>query len=162
MRVTFLVCEVHFVKMLCQPTAQCDTFSTCYIVVCLHTEHWDIWDVCHVLCVSVCLSVCSRFVRCLSCSCCDAASSSASSPFPAVDEFVTSVVRLLGSKGTGAIWRWAYFSRSCLLIYDIIHNRWCANVQREHRSNNIMSVITRFTLCRTQAPSSSGIDIQGQ
>jgi len=67
---------------------------------------------------------------------------SSSSPFPAVDEFVTSVVRSLGNKEAGAIWRWAYFSAGQLLVYDIVHNRWCANVQREHRSNNIMLVVT--------------------
>jgi len=68
-------------------------------------------------------------------------SSGGPSPFPAVDEFVTLLVRSLGSRDVGAIWRWAYFSQSHLLIYDIVHNRWCANVQREHRSNNIMSVL---------------------
>jgi len=65
-----------------------------------------------------------------------------SSPFPAVDQFVTSVVRSLGcSTESGAIRRWSYFSRVQLLVYDITGKRWCANVQREHRSNNIKLVI---------------------
>ena len=25
-----------------------------------------------------------------------------------------------------------------LLVYDIKHNRWCDNIQRAHKSNNIM------------------------
>jgi len=66
---------------------------------------------------------------------------SSSTPFPTIDQFVTSVVRSLGNKEAGDIWRWAYFSMGQLLVYDIVHNRWCANVQREHRSNNIMSVM---------------------
>jgi len=65
---------------------------------------------------------------------------SSSSPFPAVDQFVTSTVRSQGNKDAGEIWRWAFFSSAQLLVYDIAHNRWCANVHREHRSNNIMSV----------------------
>jgi len=69
-----------------------------------------------------------------------------SSPFPAVDQFVVSVVQSLGNKGAGAIWRWAFFSVGQLLVYDIVHNRWCANIQREHRSNNIMLVTVTSSL----------------
>ena len=77
-----------------------------------------------------------------------------SSLFPAVDQFVTSVVRSLGNKEAGDIWRWAFFSAGQLLIYDIIHNRWCANIQREHRSNNIKSVTftSEICLCHTMRP----------
>jgi hypothetical protein len=62
------------------------------------------------------------------------------SPYPAVDEFVTSFVQSYGSNaGVGRIWRWAYFNKAGgVLLYDIIRNRWCANVGREHRSNNIL------------------------
>ena len=69
--------------------------------------------------------------------------SRSSSPFPAVDQFMTSVVRSLGGgcrPESGAIWRWTYFSSAQLLVYDIVDKRWCANIQREHRSNNIQLV----------------------
>jgi len=56
-------------------------------------------------------------------------------------------VRSRGNKAAGAIWRWAYFSSGQLLVYDIVHNRWCANAQREHRSNNIMFVTFAFLQC---------------
>ena len=97
------------------------------------------------------------------------------SPFPCVDEFVTSVVRcrhgvredgvredgvrtgredgvredgvrqdgvredgVRTGREDGRIWRWAHFSQgSGTLVYDIVRNRWCGNIGREHRSNNI-------------------------
>lgn len=36
--------------------------------------------------------------------------------------------------------RWNYFAVEQLLVYDIIKYRWCENVQRFHKSNNIMYV----------------------
>lgn len=36
--------------------------------------------------------------------------------------------------------RWNYFAAEQLLVYDIVKYRWCENVQRFHKSNNIMYV----------------------
>ncbi|KAK5865838.1 hypothetical protein PBY51_020077 [Eleginops maclovinus] len=47
-----------------------------------------------------------------------------SSPYPEVDSFVLTVVKKDG-----------------LVVYDIAKYRWCANVERFHKSNNIMIVV---------------------
>lgn len=36
--------------------------------------------------------------------------------------------------------RWNYFASEQLIVYDIAKYRWCENVQRFHKSNNIMWV----------------------
>lgn len=36
--------------------------------------------------------------------------------------------------------RWNYFAAEQLLVYDIANYRWCENVERFHKSNNIMYV----------------------
>lgn len=36
--------------------------------------------------------------------------------------------------------RWNYFSLEQLLVYDISKYRWCMNIGRAHKSNNIMYV----------------------
>lgn len=86
-----------------------------------------------------------------------------SSPYPLVDRFITSCVNKGGVQG--AIRRWSYFQQGTtilytfrskckslliniknsstvsseeLVVYDIKHNRWCENIQRAHKSNNIM------------------------
>lgn len=60
------------------------------------------------------------------------------SPYPSVDQFITSQL----SKGgvQGAIRRWTFFPQGKCLVYDIQHNRWCERIGRAHKSNNIMIV----------------------
>uniref|UniRef100_A0A8C2X7G5 DNA-directed primase/polymerase protein n=1 Tax=Cyclopterus lumpus TaxID=8103 RepID=A0A8C2X7G5_CYCLU len=62
-----------------------------------------------------------------------------SSPHQEVDEFVLTVITKDGVHGS--IRRWNYFAVEQLLVYDIAKYRWCENVQRFHRSNNIMIVV---------------------
>ncbi|XP_029949548.1 DNA-directed primase/polymerase protein-like [Salarias fasciatus] len=62
-----------------------------------------------------------------------------SSPHQELDEFVLTVVRKDGIQGT--IRRWNYFPAEQLLVYDIAKYRWCENVGRFHKSNNIMIVV---------------------
>ncbi|XP_028327775.1 DNA-directed primase/polymerase protein isoform X2 [Gouania willdenowi] len=62
-----------------------------------------------------------------------------SSPHSEVDEFVLTVVRKEGVQGS--IRRWNYFAEEQLLVYDIAKNRWCENVGRPHKSNNIMIIV---------------------
>ncbi|XP_071107851.1 DNA-directed primase/polymerase protein-like [Haliotis cracherodii] len=58
------------------------------------------------------------------------------SPYPELDDFIC---RTVGDGGkNGCIRHWTYFPQGELLIYDIARYRWCANIQRQHRSNNIM------------------------
>ncbi|XP_054773175.2 DNA-directed primase/polymerase protein-like isoform X1 [Lytechinus pictus] len=63
-----------------------------------------------------------------------------SSPFPEIDSYIR---KYCISKGgvAGEIRRWTYFSEAQLLVYDIIQNRWCENIGRQHRSNNIMILV---------------------
>lgn len=62
-----------------------------------------------------------------------------SSPYPEVDNFVLTLVRKDGVQG--GIRRWSYFAAEQLLLYDISKYRWCKNVGRFHKSNNIMIVV---------------------
>ncbi|XP_061685419.1 DNA-directed primase/polymerase protein [Syngnathoides biaculeatus] len=61
------------------------------------------------------------------------------SPHREVDDFVLTVVRKDAIQGS--IRRWNYFAVEQLLVYDIANYRWCANVGRFHKSNNIMIVV---------------------
>lgn len=40
--------------------------------------------------------------------------------------------------------QWNYFAAEQLIVYDIANYRWCANVERFHKSNNIMYVCFRL------------------
>ncbi|XP_028255631.1 DNA-directed primase/polymerase protein isoform X2 [Parambassis ranga] len=62
-----------------------------------------------------------------------------SSPHKEVDSFVLTVVNKDGIQGS--IRRWNYFAAEQLLVYDIAKYRWCENVGRFHKSNNIMIVV---------------------
>ncbi|XP_006882341.1 PREDICTED: coiled-coil domain-containing protein 111 [Elephantulus edwardii] len=61
------------------------------------------------------------------------------SPYPEIDHFVLSLVNKYGIQG--GIRRWSYFFPEELLVYDISKYRWCENVGRAHKSNNIMILI---------------------
>ncbi|NXM19248.1 PRIPO protein, partial [Ploceus nigricollis] len=62
-----------------------------------------------------------------------------SSPYPEIDNFVRSLVNKDGLQG--GIRQWSYFSLKELLIYDISGYRWCENIGRAHKSNNIMILV---------------------
>ncbi|KDR20422.1 DNA-directed primase/polymerase protein-like [Zootermopsis nevadensis] len=57
------------------------------------------------------------------------------SPYPEVDKFVNNLIL------PGRIWRWFYFSSGNHIVYDIIGYRYCGNIGRQHRSNNIKYVV---------------------
>ncbi|NWU39691.1 PRIPO protein, partial [Hylia prasina] len=61
------------------------------------------------------------------------------SPYPEIDNFVRSLVNKDGLHG--GIRQWSYFSLKELLIYDISGYRWCENIGRAHKSNNIMILV---------------------
>ncbi|XP_076192546.1 DNA-directed primase/polymerase protein isoform X2 [Aptenodytes patagonicus] len=61
------------------------------------------------------------------------------SPYPEIDYFVRSLVNKDGVQG--GIRRWNYFSLEEILVYDISGYRWCENIGRAHKSNNIMIVV---------------------
>ncbi|XP_029287277.1 DNA-directed primase/polymerase protein isoform X2 [Cottoperca gobio] len=62
-----------------------------------------------------------------------------SSPYQEVDNFVLTVVTKDGVHGS--IRRWNYFAAEQLVVYDIAKYRWCENVKRFHKSNNVMIVV---------------------
>ncbi|NXS33643.1 PRIPO protein, partial [Pomatostomus ruficeps] len=61
------------------------------------------------------------------------------SPYPEIDNFVSTLVNKDGLQG--GIRQWSYFSLKELLIYDISGYRWCENIGRAHKSNNIMILV---------------------
>lgn len=61
------------------------------------------------------------------------------SPYPQVDEFVRSVITR--GRVEGEIWRWAVFTNAGMVVYDIVKNRWCENIGRAHRRNNVIIVV---------------------
>ncbi|XP_075842862.1 DNA-directed primase/polymerase protein [Microtus pennsylvanicus] len=61
------------------------------------------------------------------------------SPYPEVDQFVISLVNKHAIKG--GIRRWNYFFPEELMVYDICKYRWCENIGRPHKSNNIMILV---------------------
>ncbi|XP_064652326.1 DNA-directed primase/polymerase protein-like [Lineus longissimus] len=62
-----------------------------------------------------------------------------SSPFPEIDEFIASILNIGGIQGS--IRRWSYFTQGELLVYEIAKYRWCENIRRHHKSNNIMFLV---------------------
>ncbi|XP_022426660.1 DNA-directed primase/polymerase protein isoform X6 [Delphinapterus leucas] len=61
------------------------------------------------------------------------------SPYPEIDQFVLLLVNKNGIKG--GIRRWNYFFPEELLVYDICKYRWCENIGRAHKSDNIMILV---------------------
>ncbi|XP_076363946.1 DNA-directed primase/polymerase protein-like isoform X5 [Tachypleus tridentatus] len=61
------------------------------------------------------------------------------SPYCEVDKFVHSLVA--SSEKAGYIRRWTYYSDDELLVYDIAKYRFCENIGRHHKSNNIMIIV---------------------
>ncbi|XP_030644092.1 LOW QUALITY PROTEIN: DNA-directed primase/polymerase protein [Chanos chanos] len=61
------------------------------------------------------------------------------SPYREVDDFVRTLVCKDGIEGS--IRRWSYFVSEQLLVYDILNYRWCLNIGRQHKSNNIMILV---------------------
>ena len=60
----------------------------------------------------------------------------AHSPYPKIDQFI--IKQLTRGGAQGAIRRWTLFPQGKVLLYDIKNYRWCENIGRAHKSNNIM------------------------
>ncbi|CAG2061608.1 unnamed protein product, partial [Timema podura] len=67
------------------------------------------------------------------------------SPYPEVDSFIRELVTPMGR-----IWRSCYFSSNNLLSYDIVGYRYCNNIGRQHRSNNIKYIVDLANYCYYQ------------
>ncbi|RZF43232.1 hypothetical protein LSTR_LSTR009036 [Laodelphax striatellus] len=66
------------------------------------------------------------------------------SPFPQIDRFIECAAK------PGHIWRSFYFQAPNLIVYDIIGNRFCGNVGRQHKSNNIKLIVDLSNACYYQ------------
>ncbi|XP_062905470.1 DNA-directed primase/polymerase protein isoform X1 [Mobula hypostoma] len=66
------------------------------------------------------------------------------SPYPEIDNFITSQVNKGGVQGV--LRRWNYFSSEELIVYDISKNHWCENIGRAHKSNNIILISSRIVV----------------
>ncbi|XP_018421177.1 PREDICTED: DNA-directed primase/polymerase protein [Nanorana parkeri] len=62
-----------------------------------------------------------------------------SSPYPEIDQFIWSLVTREGFQG--GIRQWNYFASEELLVYDTANYRWCENIWRAHKSNNVMLLV---------------------
>ncbi|ESP03872.1 hypothetical protein LOTGIDRAFT_230191 [Lottia gigantea] len=62
-----------------------------------------------------------------------------SSPYPEIDRYIKTLIN--GGDHHGYVRHWTYFTNGELLIYDIAKYRYCENINRQHRSNNIMYVV---------------------
>lgn len=62
-------------------------------------------------------------------------SSYASSPFPRIDAYISDLVY------PGKIFRNHYFPPVNKLVYSIVKNRYCGNVRRQHKNNNVKYVV---------------------
>ncbi|XP_053559849.1 DNA-directed primase/polymerase protein [Bombina bombina] len=61
------------------------------------------------------------------------------SPYPEIDYFILSIVTRDGFQG--GIRQWNYFFSEELLVYDTVNYRWCENIGRSHKSNNVMLLV---------------------
>nr|XP_022315543.1 DNA-directed primase/polymerase protein-like isoform X2 [Crassostrea virginica] len=61
------------------------------------------------------------------------------SPYPEVDGFLIEHTRKLDS--SAGIRHWTYFSQGEVIVYEMVNYRYCHNVQRSHKSNNVMFVV---------------------
>ncbi|GBN50601.1 DNA-directed primase/polymerase protein [Araneus ventricosus] len=61
------------------------------------------------------------------------------SPYPEVDNFVLSLIK--DDKTMGFIRKWSYLQTEDILVYEIGNYRFCHNIGRHHKSNNIMIVV---------------------
>lgn len=62
-------------------------------------------------------------------------SSYTSSPFPRIDKFISDLVF------PGKIFRNHYFPTVNKLVYSIVKNRYCGNIKRQHKNNNVKYVV---------------------
>ncbi|XP_052266750.1 DNA-directed primase/polymerase protein-like isoform X1 [Dreissena polymorpha] len=60
------------------------------------------------------------------------------SPYPEVDEYIVSIITENDKRGV--VRHWTYFHQGELLVYEIAKYRFCHNIAREHKSNNIMFI----------------------
>ncbi|KAF9602333.1 hypothetical protein IFM89_026538 [Coptis chinensis] len=61
------------------------------------------------------------------------------SPFPALDMFVESIASI--GNVSGRIRSWYWFSEYGVIVYNMLRNRYCERIGRQHKSNHVMYVV---------------------
>ncbi|XP_061175416.1 DNA-directed primase/polymerase protein-like [Saccostrea echinata] len=61
------------------------------------------------------------------------------SPYPEIDAFLGKLVQEVDTRG--GIRHWTYFSQGELIVYEMANYRFCHNINRSHRSNNVMFIV---------------------
>ncbi|KAF8763742.1 DNA-directed primase/polymerase protein like [Argiope bruennichi] len=61
------------------------------------------------------------------------------SPYPEVDNFILNVIK--DNISVGFIRKWSYLQTEDILVYEIGNYRFCHNIGRHHKSNNIMFIV---------------------
>lgn len=62
------------------------------------------------------------------------------SPYSDIDDCISDIVF------PGRIYKSTFFPEKKIIVYDIIGNRFCLNIGREHKSNNVMYIVDMNTL----------------
>uniref|UniRef100_A0A162AFI4 DNA-directed primase/polymerase protein n=1 Tax=Daucus carota subsp. sativus TaxID=79200 RepID=A0A162AFI4_DAUCS len=62
------------------------------------------------------------------------------SPFPVLDMFVESLASS-GSVSGGKIQSWYWFSEYGVMVYNMLRNRYCERIGRQHKSNHVIYVV---------------------
>lgn len=71
-------------------------------------------------------------------------------PFPRVVESVCAAAAARGGAREAAVRSWAAFPEHQVLVLNMHRNRWCENVGREHKSNNVLFVVDfKLMVCET-------------
>eukprot|EP00850_Spirogloea_muscicola_P003168 SM000012S25430 [mRNA] locus=s12:999459:1003153:- [translate_table: standard] len=68
-----------------------------------------------------------------------ASSGYSASPFPLIDTFIEKMAYSGGIQGKVHSWHW--FADCTVMVYNMCRNRFCENVNRPHKSNNVMYVV---------------------
>ncbi|XP_042481034.1 DNA-directed primase/polymerase protein [Macadamia integrifolia] len=61
------------------------------------------------------------------------------SPFPTLDLFVESIASI--GNVSGRIRSWYWFSEYGLMVYNMLRNRYCERIGRQHKSNHVMYIV---------------------
>jgi hypothetical protein len=64
---------------------------------------------------------------------------SGKSPFPSLEVFVESIACIGDVQGRIRSWYW--FSEHGVVVYNIMGNRFCERIGRQHKSNNVMYIV---------------------
>lgn len=63
------------------------------------------------------------------------------SPFPKLEKFILSICASFTDHNHGFIRSWVSLDQNKVILFNIGGNRWCGNMEREHKSNGVFYVV---------------------